>query len=86
MTSSATRGFRVSQRSDSGCFQVGQTLDVVADLHRLHPKVGSRLPDRTNQFATHLSDRRKYTLDKSLHLGDAVITPLLAFESLRLEA
>ena len=84
MMSSATRGFRVSKRFDSGCFQVGQALDVLAMRHHRHPKVGSRLPDRTNQFAAHLSDRRKYMFDPSPHLGDSVITPLLTFGELAL--
>jgi len=86
MISSAARGFRVSKRFDSGCSQVGQALDVVAERHHRHPKVGSRLPDRTNQFATHLSDRRKYMFDPSPHLGDSVITPLLTFGELALGA
>jgi len=82
MISSAARGFRVSTRFDSGFFQVGQALDVIAERHHRHPKVGSRLPDRTNQLATHLSDRRKYMLDPSPQLGDSVITPLLTFREL----
>ena len=84
MISSFARGFRVSKRFDSGCSQVGQALDVVAERDHRHPKVGSRLPDRTNQFSTHLSDRRKYMLDPSPHLGDSLITPLLTFGELAL--
>jgi hypothetical protein len=77
--SSAARGFPVSKRFDSGYFHAGQAFDVVAERHHRDPKVGSRLPDRTNQFATHLSDRRKSMLDPSPHRGDSVITPLLTF-------
>ena len=33
MISSAARGFWVSKRFDSGCFQVAQPLDVVAKRH-----------------------------------------------------
>ena len=84
MISSAARRFRLSKRFNTGCFQVGQALDVVAERHHRHSKVGSRLPDRTNQFATHLTDRRKYMLDPSPHLGDSVITPLLTFGELSL--
>ena len=79
MIPGGARVFRVSNRFFSGCFQVGQALDVVAERHHRHPKVGSRLPDRTNRFATHPSDCRKYILVPSPHLGDSVITPLLAF-------
>ena len=81
MISGAARGFRVSKRFDSGFFQVRQALDVVSERHHRHRRVGSRLPDRTNRFATH---RRKYMLDPSPHLGDRVITPLLTFGELAL--
>jgi hypothetical protein len=69
----------------AGCFQVAQSLDVVTKCHHCHPKVGTRLPDRANQFATYLSDRRKYMLDPSPHLGNSVISPLLTFGELALE-
>jgi len=84
MISSAARGFWVSKRFDSGCFQVGQALDLVTERHHRHSKVGSRLPDRSTQFSTHLSDRRKYMLEPSPHLGKSVITPLLTFGELAL--
>jgi len=80
---SATHGFRVPKRFYSGGFQVGQPLDVVTERNH-HPKVGTRLPDRTNQFATHLRNRCKDMFDSSPHLGDSVITPLLTFGELSL--
>ena len=51
MISRFVRGFWVSKRFDPGCFQVDQALDVVAERRHRHTKVGSRLPDRTNQSA-----------------------------------
>ena len=69
ITSSSVHGFRVSKRFYASRFQVGQTLDVVAERHYRQPKVGSRLPDRTNQFVTHLSDRRKYMLARARTLA-----------------
>jgi hypothetical protein len=85
MISSAARGFRSAICFDSSCFKVSQALDVVAERHHCHTRVGSRLRDRTNQFATHLSDRRKCMLDPSLRLSDSVIKSLLTFGELALE-
>jgi len=53
---SSAHGFRVSKRFYAGCSQVAQLLDVVTKCHHRHSKVGTRLPDRANQFATHLRD------------------------------
>jgi len=84
MISSSVHGFRVLKRFYAGCFQVAQPLDVVTQRHHRHPKVGTSLPDRANQFATHLRDRCKDMFDSSSHLGDSEITPLLTVGELAL--
>jgi len=50
----AAYGFRISKRSYAVCFQVRRALDVVAQCHHHHFKIGSLPPDRTNQTTTHL--------------------------------
>lgn len=80
---SVAGGFWASKRFYTGCFQVGQPIDVTAERHH-HPKVGSRLPDRMNQFAIHLRDRCEKMFVADTYLGDSVVTPLLTFKELAL--
>jgi hypothetical protein len=84
MNATATVAFRVSKRVDSGFFQVGQALDVVAERHYRHPNFGSLQLDSMSRFASYPSDRRKYMLDPSQHLGDPLMAPLLTFGELAL--
>jgi len=78
MISSSALGFRVSKRFYAGCFHVAQPFDVAAERHHRHPKVGTSLPYRANQFATHLRDRCKDSSTRARTLLITWITPLLA--------
>jgi hypothetical protein len=81
---SSAHGFRVSKRFYAGCFQLAQPLDVETQRDHRHPKVGTRLPDRAYQFATHLRDRCEDMFDSISHLSNLAITPLLTFRKLTL--
>ena len=79
MISGAVGAVRVLERFDSDCIQEGRAPDAVAQRLHQHPKVGSRMHDRTRQFSANLSDRHKHMLDPNPHLGDPLIVHLRPF-------
>lgn len=70
--------FHVSCGDDSSPLAVRQPLQVVTRRHHRHCKVGSRLANGADQFATHLLYGRKRMFNSGTGLGNSVIAPLLS--------